>query len=1114
MSMSWEVFRRSLLSRRTARRFDNAVDDGDAARPTTSGTPLVFESLEPRLLLAADPLLTAAYAFNETSGTTTVDATGHGLTGTLTSGPVFAAGKNGNGIRLDGVNDYVNLGNPTALRLTGSMTISAWINSSAFPGDDAAIVSKRTGGEVGFQLDTTVDTGARRIGFKLTNSAGGQMFRYGATTLQANTWYYVTGVYDAAAQTLHVYLNGQLDDGVLQGTVTAAQQNSTANVNIGRRPGSPGTFNFIGTVDDVRIYSRALTQAEIQTDMLTPVTPATADTTPPTVPTGLAATAVSSTQINLSWTASTDNVGVTGYQMFRDGVQIATVATTTYTDSGRTPSTTYQYTVRATDAASNLSALTAAVPATTPAAADTTPPTVPTGLAATAVSSTQINLSWTASTDNVGVTGYQVFRDGVQIATVTTTDLCRQRPHAQHHLSVHGARHRCGQQPVGADRHSPGDHAGGGRHHAANGADRTCRDGDLVDPDHPVLDRLDRQRRRHRLPDFPRRRADCDRHHHDLCRQRPHARHHLSVHDTRHRCGQQPVGADCPGPGDHAGGGCRCPDRLAHLTGQWCVSLRHDHCRCQCHRQCRRCWRPVSAQRRRAGRRGSTSAYSVSWDTTTAANGNYTLTARARDAAGNITTSTPITVTVSNTQVVAGPEAAYALNETSGPTTADATGHGLTGTLTNGPVFAAGKYGNGVRLDGVNDFVNLGNPTALQITGSMTISAWINSSAFPGDDAAIVSKRDGNGFQLDTTVDTGARRIGFKLTSSSGGDMFRYGATTLQANTWYYVTGVYDAVARTLHVYLNGQLDDGVLQGTVTATQQNSTANVSIGQRTGFPGTFNFIGTVDDVRIYSRALTQAQIQADMLTPVGGGTGDTTPPTVPTGLAATAVSSTQINLSWTASTDNVGVTGYQVFRDGVQIATVTTTTYADSGRTPDTTYQYTVRATDAANNLSALTATGPGDHAGGGRHHAANGADRTCHDGDLVDPDHPVLDRLDRQRRRHRLPDIPRRRADCDRHHHDLCRQRPHARHHLSVHDTRHRCGQQPVGADRLGPGRPRRRRMPLPRPSRSPHRPMVRQSPALSLSLPMPPTTSALLASSFCSTASRWAPRILPRPTA
>ena len=71
--------------------------------------------------------------------------------------------------------------------------------------------------EVGFQLDTTVDQGTRTIGFKLTNSSGGQMFRYGATTLQANTWYYVTGVYNAATQTLDVYLNGQLDNGVLQG---------------------------------------------------------------------------------------------------------------------------------------------------------------------------------------------------------------------------------------------------------------------------------------------------------------------------------------------------------------------------------------------------------------------------------------------------------------------------------------------------------------------------------------------------------------------------------------------------------------------------------------------------------------------------------------------------------------------------------------------------------------------------------------------------------------------------------------------------------------------------------------------------------------------------------
>jgi len=100
--------------------------------------------------------------------------------------------------------------------------------------------------------------------------------------------------------------------------------------------------------------------------------------------------------------------------------------------------------------------------------------------------------------------------------------------------------------------------------------------------------------------------------------------------------------------------------------------------------------------------------------------------------------------------------------------------------------------------------------------------------------------------------------------------------------------------------------------------------------------------------------------------------DTTPPSAPTGLTATAVSTSQINLSWTASTDNVGVTGYKVERcqgaacsSFVQVATPTTTTFSDTGLTGSTSYSYRVRATDAAGNLStfsntssATTTTGP------------------------------------------------------------------------------------------------------------------------------------------------------------
>jgi len=88
---------------------------------------------------------------------------------------------------------------------------------------------------------------------------------------------------------------------------------------------------------------------------------------------------------------------------------------------------------------------------------------------------------------------------------------------------------------------------------------------------------------------------------------------------------------------------------------------------------------------------------------------------------------------------------------------------------------------------------------------------------------------------------------------------------------------------------------------------------------------------------------------------GGGTttADTTPPTAPTNLTATPASASQVNLAWTASTDNIGVTGYQVFRNTTQVATLTTpaTTYNDTGLAAATTYTYTVKAVDAAANTS-------------------------------------------------------------------------------------------------------------------------------------------------------------------
>src|SRR5881396_3172735 len=200
---------------------------------------------------------------------------------------------------------------------------------------------------------------------------------------------------------------------VYRGGTQIATTTTTSFTNTGLSPST--TYTYAVAAFD------AAGNLSAQSSAASATTPAAPDTTPPTVPTGLTATAVSSSQINLSWTASFDSVGVTGYRVYRGGTQIATTSTTSFTNTGLSPSTTYTYAVAAFDAAGNLSAQSSAASATTPAAPDTTPPTVPTGLTATAVSSSQINLSWTASFDSVGVTGYRVYRGGTQIATTSTT---------------------------------------------------------------------------------------------------------------------------------------------------------------------------------------------------------------------------------------------------------------------------------------------------------------------------------------------------------------------------------------------------------------------------------------------------------------------------------------------------------------------------------------------------------------------------------------------------------------------------------------------------------------------------------------------------------------------
>ena len=146
------------------------------------------------------------------------------------------------------------------------------------------------------------------------------------------------------------------------------------------------------------------------------------DTQAPTAPTSLSASSITQTTATLSWTASTDNVGVTGYDIFQGATNIGTITGTSANITGLTASTTYTFTVKAKDAAGNISNASNAVNVTTLDPPDTQAPTAPSSLASSNITQSSVDLSWTASTDNVAVTGYDVYRGGSVIATVTTTN--------------------------------------------------------------------------------------------------------------------------------------------------------------------------------------------------------------------------------------------------------------------------------------------------------------------------------------------------------------------------------------------------------------------------------------------------------------------------------------------------------------------------------------------------------------------------------------------------------------------------------------------------------------------------------------------------------------------
>ncbi|MDP4263600.1 MAG: DUF4082 domain-containing protein [Bacteroidota bacterium] len=360
--------------------------------------------------------------------------------------------------------------------------------------------------------------------------------------------------------------------------------------------------------------------------------------------------------------------------------------------------------------------------------------------------------------------------------------------------------------------------------------------------------------------------------------------------------------------------------------------------------------------------------YSISWSSFTVANGTYTLTARARDAAGNTTVSAGVVITVSNSSnlIVALP-----LNEGTGTATADFSGNNHNGTL-SGATWTTGKYGQGVSLNGTSNYINIPDHTdfTLDPAQSYTWSGWVKNTSFKEWSCVWSQTVDGNNFfyfyaHTSTDPDGGPVTNGVSVYWWTSGGTNKIGAhssdNVLTLGQWSHIAVTYDASQpqnNRFTIYVNGVdvtvRTDIASTGTITAIDPT---NIRIGSDQPY-GEY-LTGAVDEVRFYKRLLSAAEVQTDMNSPIAP---DVTPPTVlsvsplsgATGVSTSAAVSAIFSEALNAST--VSGTTFQL-RDASNTLVTATVTYNAATNTA------TLTPSAALSNSTVYTATITGGASG-------------------------------------------------------------------------------------------------------------------------------------------------------
>ncbi len=347
-------------------------------------------------------------------------------------------------------------------------------------------------------------------------------------------------------------------------------------------------------------------------------------------------------------------------------------------------------------------------------------------------------------------------------------------------------------------------------------------------------------------------------------------------------------------------------------------------------------------------------AGTVNWSYTwvPATPGPVVVRSRAADDSANIEApSAGVTVNVSyKLTSTTGLVAAYSFNEGTGSTVADSSGNGNTGTIL-GATWTTGLYGNALSFNGTNSWVTVNGSSSLNLTGGMTLEAWVKPTAAASNWTAVMLKERTGGLDYALYAADGANQPPAGYIDTSNTDYDSRGLSLLPLNSWSFLTATYDG--SNLDLYVNGTL--------VTAQTVSGliTTSASGALRIGGDSIWGeyFQGLIDNIRVYNRALNVGEIRSDLSTPVGGAL-ENTPPTGLITSPSTGSNVAGVTTLTASASDNVLVGGVQFKLNGANLGPVVAAApYSYSWNTqtaPNGTYTLSAVVSDMAGNTTTLS----------------------------------------------------------------------------------------------------------------------------------------------------------------